>query len=123
MPVFHVVCHFHLTIVFQVELNMKRSKAFTLVELLVVIAIIGILIGLLLPAVQQVRISCANNVRQLALATLNYESANMEFPPGWSTKNSIAYGWIAFLTPYLEQGNIYQQIDFAKNVVAPRPVA
>lgn len=63
------------------------NQGFTLVELLVVIAIIGILIGMLLPAVQQVReaarrITCANNMRQIALACLNFESANMAFPAG-----------------------------------------
>ena len=71
---------------FPKQTNQTRS-GFTLVELLVVIAIIGILIGMLLPAVQQVReaarrIQCANNMRQIALACLNYESAHQEFPAG-----------------------------------------
>ncbi|QEG24298.1 DUF1559 family PulG-like putative transporter [Mariniblastus fucicola] len=94
----------------------NRRKAFTLVELLVVIAIIGILIGMLLPAVQQVReaarrTSCMNNMRQISLATLNFESAHMELPfatqdrmPGddsdtWST------GFIQIM-PFLERDDI-----------------
>ena len=85
----------------------NRNRGFTLVELLVVIAIIGILIGMLLPAVQQVReaarrISCANQIRQLALACHNYESANQEFPVGHvnNVPNRNGWGWATFLLPY-----------------------
>ena len=91
---------------------MKR-KAFTLVELLVVIAIIGILIGMLLPAVQQVReaarrTECANNIRQVALAAINYESAHGMFPKGVDATPSIGLNATAFvfILPFIEQGNI-----------------
>ena len=108
----------------------KRPTGFTLVELLVVIAIIGILIGMLLPAVQQVReaarrIQCGNHVRQLGLAMMNYESSQMELPPGWSSDTSLVehgepgWGWSAHLLPYLEQNNLYEQIDFTVAIEEP----
>lgn len=99
---------------------MQRSKAFTLVELLVVIAIIGVLIAMLLPAVQQVReaarrISCANKIRNIVLAELNYESAHRRFPRGWDTsdgRGNPGYGWMAFSLPFFDQENLYNRIDF-----------
>ena len=101
----------------------RARVGFTLVELLVVIAIIGILIGMLLPAVQAVRaaarrISCGNQIRQLALASLNYESAFMRLPAGQentsttgSDPNSNGWGWKAVILPFIEQGNIDAQFD------------
>jgi prepilin-type N-terminal cleavage/methylation domain-containing protein len=103
----------------------KRRQAFTLVELLVVIAIIGILIGLLLPAVQKVReaaarTECANNLKQIGLAALNYESAYRRLPPGFlgsypnlASTNYLScqqVGVLAQLLPYVEQDNVYKQM-------------
>ena len=90
--------------------------AFTLVELLVVIAIIGILIAMLLPAVQAVRESarrteCMNNLKQVGLAVLNYESAQSIFPPSGTDDHS----WAAYVLPYLEQTNVADLIDLEKN--------
>ncbi len=105
------------------------ANGFTLVELLVVIAIIGILIGMLLPAVQSVRsaarrIYCANQIRQIALAVHNYESAHRRFPenqigPGLPNGNggftSGYYSWLVPILPQLEQDNIYNGFDLSIN--------
>lgn len=100
---------------------MRNSKAFTLIELLVVILTIGLLIGMLLPAVQMVReaarrTSCSNNVRQLSLGALNYESGFAELPIGLVVNptdfgNNRYYGmsWITRLLPYVEQTSMWDQ--------------
>jgi prepilin-type N-terminal cleavage/methylation domain-containing protein/prepilin-type processing-associated H-X9-DG protein len=103
--------------------------AFTLVELLVVIAIIGILVALLVPAVQAAReasrrMSCQNNLRQLGLALLNYESAHRVFPPAYvaQTRHSLrdpttydgpnGFAWGALILPQMEQTHLYHQLRF-----------
>jgi len=98
-----------------------RNAAFTLVELLVVIAIIGMLIALLLPAVQAAReaarrMQCANNIRQLALATHNFHDTNLEFPSAVNQRklrdgfhgNINRFSALVMLTPFIEQTSVWQ---------------
>lgn len=111
------------------RLRASRSrKGFTLVELLVVIAIIGVLIALLLPAVQSAResgrkVSCQNRMKQLGLAMLNYESTHQHFPAGLLPRkdgsapdeamDQPAFAWGALILPHIEQNEIY---DFLSEV-------
>src|SRR5438552_1586910 len=108
----------------------RHRYGFTLIELLVVIAIIAILIGLLVPAVQQVReaaarAQCQNNLKQLGLACHGYHDSNKRFPPGYTaaaaysdgaTDTAPGWGWAAYLLPYLEQAPLFRQIDFTRPI-------
>lgn len=128
----------------------SRNQGFTLVELLVVIAIIGILVALLLPAIQAAReaarrTQCVNNMKQIGLAILNYETAKRELPlaytPNWTGKplvgpcngkpgtgnppNNLERHFIlSFILPYLERQAMFDRIDFSRpfNNVNNRPV-
>src|SRR5260370_124506 len=99
----------------------KRRPGFSIIELLMVIGIIGLLVGLILPAVQQVRAAasrtaCLSNMRQLGIALQNYESQHgslppviVWFPPSDGMKSGAAVSWRVPLLPYLEQGPLWEK--------------
>ena len=103
----------------------RPLKGFTLIELLVVVAIIGLLVSLLLPAVHSAResaskISCKNNLRQVGIALHAFHDANETLPVGcleWRGPHSPAtnrqFAWSAKLLPFIEEGNLYEQIDWS----------
>jgi prepilin-type N-terminal cleavage/methylation domain-containing protein len=96
---------------------MYRNRGFTLVELLVVIAIIGILVGMLLPAVSMVReaarrTQCQNNLKQIGLAIQNYEGGRRRYPPARAADGFVT--WSVYLMPYLDMQNLYDGFDLKK---------
>ncbi|MBI1249585.1 DUF1559 domain-containing protein [bacterium] len=106
----------------------RRTNAFTLVELLVVIAIIGILIALLLPAVQQAReaarrMSCTNNLKQIGLAVQNFHDTYNKIPAGVydhdpATANEPEWGWTVMIFPFLELKNEYEVLSPTRKTLA-----
>jgi prepilin-type N-terminal cleavage/methylation domain-containing protein/prepilin-type processing-associated H-X9-DG protein len=110
-------------------------RAFTLIELLVVIAILGVLAALVLPAVQKVRdaanrLSCANNLKQLALAAHHYHDARQSFPPGFyrgpgPMREATVFTLFVCLLPYVEQDNLERRWDYQRygNNRGPYPTA
>jgi prepilin-type N-terminal cleavage/methylation domain-containing protein/prepilin-type processing-associated H-X9-DG protein len=106
-------------------------RAFTLIELLVVMALIGLLVALLLPAVQAAReaarrAQCTNNLKQIGLAVHNYEATHRAFPPGYISGSAAdgsdigpGWGWAAMLLPQVEQGPMFDAINFGLGVEHP----
>lgn len=123
----------------RLAIGKSARSGFTLVELLVVIAIIGILVGLLLPAVQSAReaarrMQCSNNLKQIGLALHNYESAHRKFPPGFISRVTGTWsgvgndpipeagpGWsfFALILPHIEQTNLHNTINFSLPIANP----
>lgn len=114
---------------------MRRKHGFTLVELLVVVSIVTVMVGLLMPAVQQAReaarrTTCRNNLKQIGLALSDYENVNRVLPP--SCTGDMAYGvwypqpwqfrlqsWTSMILPFLDQQALWSEIDFSKSALDP----
>jgi prepilin-type N-terminal cleavage/methylation domain-containing protein/prepilin-type processing-associated H-X9-DG protein len=111
----------------------KRPSGFTLVELLVVIAIIGLLVSILLPSVQAARessrrVSCQNNLKQVGLAVINYESAKHTLPVAgitetgtgslyFDTRAGKMISWVVLVLPFMEEKGLYDQFDLSRNIL------
>jgi prepilin-type N-terminal cleavage/methylation domain-containing protein/prepilin-type processing-associated H-X9-DG protein len=113
--------------------RVRSPRGFTLIELLVVIAIISVLIGLLLPAVQQAReaarrAQCINNLMQLSIALKNYEGAHEVLPPGVinptgpisNIASGYHFGWLTQILSFIEEGNIDRHLDRSVSIYAPQ---
>jgi len=110
-------------------MHVQKRPGFTLVELLVVIAIIGVMVGLLLPAVQAAReaarrMSCSNNLKQIGLGMHNYHDTANGFPPGYINQSPMVYpstntshsqwAWGALILPFIEQGALHETLQVGK---------
>ena len=120
------------------SMTIEAGSGITLVELLVVIAIIGILVALMLPAIQAAReasrrANCLSNIRQVGLALLNYHTTHKKFPPSaiWGMGNvpnntgsplpASHHTWLTMILPYMEQAPLYDMIDFKERAWAADP--
>jgi prepilin-type N-terminal cleavage/methylation domain-containing protein len=109
----------------------RREGGFTLIELLVVIGIVGVLMGLLLPAVQKVReaaarVQCGNNLHQIGLALHGYHQTTRSLPPGYvsgvdrqGNDTGPGWGWAALILPQMDQDNLFAQIRLDQPIDAP----